>query len=326
MACALPGALRLVFEQRGDVLPHPRTGKEHFGFCDDISQPAVRGLLADGSLLTPRMGALRTAAPHRIWPGEFIFGYPAQHGVDRLRPGPVARGGPPWTHNGSLLVFRRLRQDSAAFERFLRQAAATLSRKHPSAARAWPDVLRAKLMGRWPSGAPLMHHPRDDAPEHGTRNDFGYGDDPLGLVCPRAAHIRRAYPRDAATSSVTEANVETHRLLRRSIPFVDRRGGFAERGLLFLAYQTSIERQFEFVTRAWLNNPHLHETDDGHDPIAGQPFGARGDRTRCLSLPVVSDDGTVERVKLELRQEWVVPTGGGYFFAPSVTALRELGR
>jgi deferrochelatase/peroxidase EfeB len=69
--------------------------------------------------------------------------------------------------------------------------------------------------------------------------------------------------------------------MRRSIPFADETTG--ECGLLFLAYQTSIERQFEFVTRAWRNNPHLHDTDNGHDPIAGQSFGMRGDRTRARS-------------------------------------------
>jgi Dyp-type peroxidase family len=324
LARRLPASLRVVYDQRGGVLPPPLEGREPFGFCDPISQPGIRGRL-------PGAGAPLSAPRDKhnlVWPGEFVFGYPAQNGADRRRAGPIARGGPPWARNGSLLVFRRLRQDVQAFDAFVRAAAETVGRAHPNMAGTTPELLAAKLMGRWRSGAPLIHHPQADAPAASNRNDFRYlegpGADPLGVVCPRAAHIRRAYPRDEAKSSPTTANIETHRLLRRGVPFVDCRDGVEERGLLFLAYQTSIERQFEFVQRAWLNNPHLHDRDDGHDPIVGQAFGNEGSRSRIFTVPVRTPAGEVERVTLDLPHDWVVPTGGGYFFVPSVSALREL--
>lgn len=328
-----PAGLDPALVQDGARLPAPRDGQEPFGFCDDLSQPGLRGRLSDdpADLLTPRPGAgeVRPRRPDHnlVWPGEFILGYPGQDALDRLRPGPVVEGGPPWTRGGSLLVLRRLRQDVDGFRAFVRSAAGELAARHPALGSLTAEQLAAKLMGRWPSGAPLLLAPDADRPDlardPGARNGFAYleAGDVAGLLCPRAAHIRRAYPRDAATSGLTEANIETHRLLRRSIPYAD---GPDDQGLLFLAYQTSIERQFEFVTRAWLNNPHLHDTDDGHDPIAGQSFGQRGDRGRAFSIAVASESNGTERISLKLPGDWVVPTGGAYLFVPSLSALRGL--
>ncbi|HEX2028060.1 MAG TPA: Dyp-type peroxidase [Nitriliruptorales bacterium] len=339
----LPRGVRVVLVQFGQRPPPPDERREPFGFCDDISQPGIRGRLSDapGDFLDPSTvpGDPVHARPGQVlvWPGEFVFGYPTQHPFDRLRPGLRSHGGPDWTRNGSLLVFRRLRQDVAGFQAFVREAARRIAAEHPALDGVTPESVAAKLMGRWHSGAPLMTSPDTDRPDLGRdparNNDFSYlaragnrnAPDPHGLLCPRAAHIRRAYPRDSATPGLTEASIERHRLLRRSIPFVDRRGDVEEQGLLFLAYQTSIERQFEFVTRAWLNNPHLHDTDDGHDPIAGQSFGTRGDRSRIFSLRVPSADGDEERVILRLPHDWVVPTGGAYLFAPAVSTVRVLG-
>src|SRR2546430_17701272 len=47
-------------------------------------------------------------------------------------------------------------------------------------------------------------------------------------------------------------------------------GADADRGLLFLGYQASLERQFEFVTSQWFNKPDHPQHGDGHDPILSQ--------------------------------------------------------
>ena len=113
-------------------------------------------------------------------------------------------------------------------------------------------------------------------------------------------------------------------MLRRGIPFGPPIAGVAapspdliaqERGLLFVAYASTIEDQFEFVTRRWANSavqPNL----GGEDPIIGQRE-RYGSRNRSIDLPT-ADGGTTA---IALRQEFVTPTGGGYFFAPPISAV-----
>lgn len=361
LTSTLGSSSEIVFDQPAAFLSLP-TGEnkqEHFGFHDNISQPGIRGRLSEAScdVYTPRRHAGNPdqgwPGQQLIWPGEFIFGYPGQDPMDKRRAGPVATAGPAWGRNGSLLVFRRLRQDVKQFRRFLETAAAKLGDRFPALAPVRPRWVAAKLMGRWPSGAPLLRTPEADNSALGrdrcANNHFTYitsaqrvpeggapacpdaeyalaFGDPNGEICPHAAHIRRAYPRDASTFEVSEANIETHRLLRRAIPFGSPYPEPGERGMLFLAYQTSLERQFEFVTRAWLNNPNFPSSGAGHDPIAGQNFGGEGNRTRTFTLSVQVPGKEVEQITLELSEEWVIPTGGGYFFVPSLSALHHLAR
>ena len=84
--------------------------------------------------------------------------------------------------------------------------------------------------------------------------------DKEGAICPFSAHIRKSYPRDdtdPAVPPLREVTTQTHRLLRRGIPFgpvspstpMSPIQDGIDRGLVFLAYQTSIEDQFEFVGR-----------------------------------------------------------------------------
>jgi Dyp-type peroxidase family len=349
----LPNGLRLIFKDCGARLHGAHGAHEHFGFRDPVSQPGVRGRLSadPDDFLTPRQNP---ANPHQgapgqnlIWPGEFVFGYPGQDPVDPWKPGAVARAGPSWGKNGSLLVFRRLRQDVAAFRSYLNSATEMCS-KIPALRHMTAEKLAAKFVGRWPSGAPIMVAPNVDDPELAqdatAANNFTYlkltprqassdirglradiSTDPHGMICPLASHIRKAYPRDHPTSNDTVASMETHRLLRRGIPFGEPYPAIGERGLLFLAYQTSIERQFEFVTRAWLNNPYLREGGDGHDPVAGQrSYAVNGNRTRNFALTFQNASGLMERLTLDLPIQWVTPTGGGYFFAPSIKALGHI--
>jgi Dyp-type peroxidase family len=302
-----------------------------------------------------------------LWPGEFVFGYPGQAAdrpVEEPGPDPMTDGAgnpvaPLWAEDGSFLVFRRLRQDVHAFHAFLHDQAAELG--------VTPAALGARLVGRWASGAPTMRAPDADNPNLGgddcANNDFEYQDeteptrnrrgldqcadkthpaspgDETGDRCPFAAHIRKTHPRDDVPQNrieddpdegrrrLREPDTQTHRLLRRGIPFGPSSSSTPEapvddgldRGLLFMAYMTSIVDQFEFVTKRWVNDPDFKEPGTGVDPILGQSQAADGSRQRTFKVRI----GGVDR-QLTAPDDWVIPTGGGYFFAPSISALRDV--
>jgi deferrochelatase/peroxidase EfeB len=155
-------------------------------------------------------------------------------------------------------------------------------------------------------------------------NNFEFGDDPLGAVCPLASHIRKAYPRDEQTlprADDSESATQTHRLLRRGIPFGTSYGSAPAtnasdtRGLLFMCYQKDIEKQFEFVQANWVNDPTFPSFPKGHkdpgqDPIIAQsPHG------------IFQLDPSKPAIQVK---HFVTTTGGEYFLAPSVQALRDL--
>lgn len=360
--------IKVMFKQLGETLPGALVGHEHFGFKDSISQPGIRGRLPQfpHEFLTQREDP---EDPNKGKPGqdllhagEFIFGYPTQIGQPdpnheglNLNLGETAIAGPTWAKNGSYLVFRRLRQDVKGFHAFVKSTATALSQSNPSFAGMTAEKFGAKLVGRWASGAPIVNNPDQDNPADANDVDFEFeGKDAQGLRCPFAGHIRKAYPRDTKRGSfVNESATQTHRLLRRGIPFGkpmssgcpvslgrlrglftdwvasfagknDTIGGdkIGDRGLLFLAYQTSIERQFEFVINLWVNNPDFSDAGNGHDPILGQ---SQDPTTRDRSI-VIQAENPANNATVKLPKDWVIPTGGGYFFTPSIQGLKHLAK
>jgi Dyp-type peroxidase family len=314
-----------VLKGKFDSVPKPLT-IEHFGFADGISQPQLRGRTASDPLeyLTPRNGETNLDL---VWPGEFVFGYQGQDPAKpREQPGPDRLEGPAWARNGSFLVFRRLHQDVPGFQQFVDTQANLLGISS--------DEMAALLVGRQRDGTPLIK------PSNG--NDFvfwGPNGDDNGAVCPWASHIRKANPRNdihpewavlaganpTRTSTLSAWETQAHRLLRRGIPYGPAFSPTApeppntERGLLFLAYQASIERQFEHVTKSWINHPDFHDQGAGQDLLVGQnDSGTSRERSLRLVLP----NGTTEAITT--TNQWVVTTGGEYFFVPSISALQTL--
>jgi Dyp-type peroxidase family len=349
---AADAGLKLIFEQRGDTLPGRLRGHEHFGFKDGISQPGVRGRVsaAPGDFITPRYidpadpRARYFAKPGQllVWPGEFLLGEPRQATDHLYTSAPAAANFPRWAARGSYLVCRRLRQDVPAFWNFVIGAAAALG--IPA------QQFAAMLVGRWPSGAPVMRTPAADdlalAGDEWANNHFIYDDDTrpvalrpipgypgdgfpqarqdvLGAVCPHFSHIRKINPRDSATDLGKPADTLLRMILRRGIPFGTPVVGAKkpppgllkkERGLMFLCYGATIEDQFEFLTRRWANSP-VQPNVGGFDPVIGQADNG-GSRTRFIDVPTPGG-----RVRVPIKGEWVTPTGGGYFFAPPIEAI-----
>ncbi|MGC5173249.1 Dyp-type peroxidase [Microbacterium sp. DT81.1] len=351
---AARGGLTLSFEQVGENLPGNLSGHEHFGFKDGISQPGIRGVTSDGEHLSPRY--LDPRNPHSrifgkpgqplVWPGQFLLGLPRQDPADPLAPAEDNGNFPAWARNGSYLVCRRLNQDVPAFWDF----AATASREYGTS----PVRFASMMVGRWPSGAPISRSPHEDdlslAGDEFAHNHFLFDDDTthwlpskelaeagykeddhtratadiFGQTCPMAGHIRKVNPRDSGTDFGASADTMLRLMMRRGIPYGPVLAGVkdpppqliaAERGLMFVAYMSSIEDQFEFVTRRWANSS-LQPNASGHDPIIGQS-DVHGDRERTLELRLPGGD----RERFSLPREWITPTGGGYFFAPAISAV-----
>ncbi|MCB5164411.1 peroxidase [Streptomyces bambusae] len=314
------------------------TDREPFGFRDGISQPLVEGL--------PK--AARAGGDEVVKAGEFILGYPNEYGLLTDRPllpaGYDATGLLPRAHdgsgadlgrNGSYLVLRQFRQDLDGFRQYLEDATRRPDgTTDPEAA----GELAARMMGRWPSGAPLVRAPHRDDPALASDNDFGYfHTDPEGLGCPLGAHVRRAHPRDSLDPDPGTARSiaigRRHRILRRGRAYGPDGGAHGPdgraygpagaaasgtddgSGLHFLCLNANISRQFEFIQHTWLNNPTFNGLYDGPDPIAGARQDHRSTFT-AQARPV--------RTRYRDLPQFVYVRGGAYFFLPGLRALRYL--
>ena len=351
-----------LYSENGDVredLP----GHEHFGFDDGVSQPGIRGRASEDpdDFVTPRhiadseqptQSLFGYPGQDLVWPGEFLLGHPSTC-PDPLIPGLPSPAVPAWSLNGSYLVFRRLRQDVGLFWRTMRQEAERLAAL-PGFGGMTDETLASRIVGRWQSGAPVNRVPQVDDPKLGkeplANNHFrfdsdasalalksGYVDkfqpskaDPAGLTCPWAAHIRKVNTRDSGSDTGGRDSTYSRRLLRVGVPFgkplKDRYAELkddpekGERGLLFMSIQSSIEDQFEFLMARWMGDPSRPKMPGGHDLLVGQNDAAGEDRVRrCIIFGL-----GFEQASVATNAQWIIPTGGGYFFVPAIAALKSV--
>jgi Dyp-type peroxidase family len=269
--------------------------REHFGYRDRLTTPEIEG---SGIEPTPGSGP-------PIKAGEFILGYPDEDGPPANQPQPDIL-----SRNGSFMAYRRLQQHVGAFRDFLREQGGPTVEEQ--------ELLAAKLMGRWRSGAPLVLAPEKDDPaianDPQRNNNFDYARmDPQGYAVPLGAHIRRMNPRDTAV------NIQRRRVLRRgatygpSLPEGTPEDG-VERGVAVFAICASLVRQFEFVQNVWVNDPNFHELGNERDPIIGAQDG-----TFDFTIPK-----RPVRKKIKGLPAFTSVRGGAYFFLPGIKALQYL--
>jgi Dyp-type peroxidase family len=285
--------IEAIWRQNCHALP---TETEPFGFRDGISHPAIEGSGIPGS--NPKEQPLKA--------GDFVLGYPDEMGgIQKTVPEVLGR-------NGTYIVFRKLHQRVAEFRRYLKA-----NSKGPED----EELIAAKMMGRWRSGAPLALCPFHDDPELGAdrhrNNDFLFrDDDPDGLKTPCGSHIRRSNPRDAKIAGMPRI----HRMIRRGtaygppLPEGVLEDDGAERGLVFAFVGANLGRQFEFVQSEWINDGIFIGAGKDKDPVTG----STGDG-RDFSIP-----RKPLRKRLQGIPDFVVTRGGEYGFMPSLSALRWL--
>ncbi|KAJ7118654.1 fungal peroxidase [Mycena crocata] len=278
-------------------------GHEHFGFLDGISNAALIGFQ------DPKPGQAVVPA------GEILVG----------EANDTVSGRPDWAKDGSFLAFRQLKQLVPEFNKFLTDNPINAPGLTPQQG---SDLLGARMIGRWKSGAPVMLAPRFDDPDLGGdknhNNNFNYTEPGAAdqSKCPFSAHIRKTRPRaDIEQPGQPENESSNHHIIRGGIPYgpevTDKEASSnttqIERGLAFVAYQSNLNNGFQFLQQIWANNKDFVNPGTGFDPIIGANKG--GPR------PVSGLDPTNVNRNITLLTDFVVSRGGEYFFSPSLSAL-----
>ncbi|MFD9336858.1 peroxidase [Streptomyces sp. NPDC060028] len=308
----------VLFRQDGATLPGGLRGHEQFGFLDAISQPGVRGFDAPD----PETGTTVRGKPGtRLVPaGEFIVGHE--------RVGQRPAGLPAWATGGSFHVVRRLAQDVAGWWKQVDECLAELKKSGAAPADASPNWLAARMVGRWPGGAPVATCPaaeRVPVPGEDIDGALDFHDDLQGWTTPLFAHIRKSNPRGGLTTApgrppLPAAESDSRRIIRRGIPFgpaYHAGAAPAGRGLLFISHQADLVGQFEFIASRWSNNadfPPARHPRPGTDPVIGPASPA------AFECP--SPSGS--RATTLAFERYVRTEGALYAFTPSLPTLRAL--
>jgi deferrochelatase/peroxidase EfeB len=296
--------MALMEMQDGKPVP---TSKVHFGYTDGISMTTIRG------------GPERYQPDHQqpCEPWLFVL---LDEAENYFVPEPRELG-----LNGSFAVFKKIRTDVVAFENFLQAKKDQID----------PELLAAKICGRWRNGVPLALSPETDSPSGGISpeqlNDFEYvnadgSGDPRGMLCPVGAHIRRVNPRGQPITGQGQrgGSNNTHRLIRRGMPYgpvydPTRPYDGIERGLLGYFINSNIENQYEFVLSQWVNDSdfagavRLHPKSK--DPLIGTQDPAE-------SIFVIPQANGAPPIRIAGLSTFITTQAAAYCFLPSITAIQ----
>jgi deferrochelatase/peroxidase EfeB len=283
------------------------TTKVHFGYTDGISMTTIRG------------GPERYPPDHQqpCEPWLFVLRDEAEN---YFVPEPRALG-----LNGSFACFKMIMTDVVGFETFLQSNKDKID----------PELLAAKICGRWRNGVPLALSPETDSPPGGIPpeqlNNYEYvnadgSGDPKGLRCPVGAHMRRINPRGQPVTGQGEpgGSNNTHRLIRRGMPYgpaYDPAQPYdgIERGLLGYFINSNLENQYEFVLGHWVNDSEFAGAVRLHPRSKDPMIGTQDPAESIFVIPQA--DGTAP-IKITGFQSFIMTKAAAYCFLPSVTAIK----
>jgi deferrochelatase/peroxidase EfeB len=285
--------------------------KVPFGYTDGISMTTIRG------------GPERYTPDHQqpCEPWLFVMQDEAEN---YFVPKPPELG-----LNGSFAVFKMIETDVVGFENFLQSNKDKID----------PELLAAKICGRWRNGTPLALSPETDSPQGGIPperlNEYEYvnsdgSGDPRGLRCPVGAHMRRVNPRGQPVTGQGEpgGSNNTHRLIRRGLPYgptYDPAQPYdgIKRGLLGYFINSSIENQYEFVLGHWVNDSEfagaVRLNPKSKDPMIGTQ-----DPTE--SIFVIPQTNGSPPIKITGFSGFTTTKAAAYCFLPSITAIKFISQ
>ncbi len=334
----------MVANGKGGRMPTPN---EHFGFRDAISDPVFEGQAPPDQLAALAIGNGKLNAAQQWLPlatGEFLLGHPdeAQEIAGRAMPGDFSR-------NGTFMAYRKLHQNVDAFQNYIQATGRDFAQVTGAPVERGPDMLMAKMAGRWPDGVPLMLAPTwDDWMPIRARRQKAYADqdtatiaamerdllnftfraDPTGASCPFSAHVRRVNTRDMLDPHFGSPHKDDwmgsnlnnrRRVLRRGLPYGESPPGSPdgdEHGVIMMVVCASLFRQFEFVQQQWVNYGLDFNAGNDTCPLVGNhPPDAKF---------VIPGDATRPPFICGRLPQFVETRGGDYYFIPSMTALRMI--
>jgi deferrochelatase/peroxidase EfeB len=310
-------AFREIWREDGMALMELKDGKPvptfkvHFGYTDGISVTTIRG------------GPERYPSDHQqpCEPWLFVLREEAEN---YFVPEPRELG-----LNGSFAVFKMIETDVVGFENYLQSNKDKIN----------PELLAAKMCGRWRNGVPLALSPESDSPPGGISpeqlNNFEYvnadgSGDPKGLHCPVGAHMRRINPRGQPVTGQGEpgGSNNTHRLIRRGLPYgpvYDPTQPYdgIKRGLLGYFINSSIENQYEFVLGHWVNDSEFAGAVRLH-PKSKDPM--IGTQNPAESIFVIPQMNGAPPIKITGFSNFVTTKAAAYCFLPSITAIKFISK
>ena len=300
----------LAWTEMVDGKPTP-CAKVPFGYTDGISMTTIRG------------GPERYTPDHQQPCDSWLFVL-QDDAENYFVPEPRELG-----LNGSFAVFKMIETDVVGFENYL----------HSQKDKIDPELLAAKICGRWRNGVPLALSPVTDSPPGGIPpdqwNNFEYvnadgSGDPNGLRCPIGSHMRRINPRGQPVTGQGEpgGSNNTHRIIRRGMPYgptYDPTKPYdgIERGLLGYFINSSIENQYEFVLGHWVNDSEfagaVRLNPKSKDPMIGTQDPEE-------SIFVIPQANGAPQIKILGFSSFVKTKAAAYCFLPSITAINFIAK
>jgi len=333
--------------------------KEHFGFVDGIGDPVFEGQF-EPTVETTRVKGRGKLTKEQTWKplatGEFLLGH-----VDESQELPPTTLPVQFTQNGSFMAFRKLHEDVGAFQDYIDEQSPKFARIMGISVEEASETLRAKMVGRWANGVPLMAAPtfRDlkkfeknwaDIPGIRAKSsertqtekarlqaykdvliDFRYRDDQDGAKCPFGAHIRRGNIRDFMDPRLASdapgtwdgsAISNRRRILRRGLPYGSFDPGAERSDQEHGVIFLAVCASLERQFEFVLQQWINYGMDVRSGNDTCPLLGVRPEGAKFV-IAADPDSGHPPFI-MDGMPQFVSTRGGEYFFLPSVTSLRMI--